>query len=53
MGRLGRAIAAVNDVLDYSAAVLGGVASWLQCAHSDRLSRWLRDNEDYEPEPVA
>ena len=47
MKRLGRA-------LDYSWPVIGGLASWMHCLLGDeRMARWLRDNQDYEPEPLA
>lgn len=47
MGRL-------SDVLDHSWPVVGGLASWLHCLlGDDRMARWLRTNEEHEPEPIA
>ena len=43
-----------SAALDYTGAVLGGVAAWLHCiVGTDHMARWLRTNVDHEPEPMA
>jgi hypothetical protein len=44
----------MRRILDYTGPILGGVAAWMHCLFDDdRLARWLRDNDEYEPEPMA
>ena len=44
----------ISDALDYSWPVAGGLAAILHALiGDDRFSRWLRDNAEHEPEPVA
>lgn len=53
---LATAVVAVAETYrrGYTWPVAGGVAAWAHCLVGDeRMSRWLRANADYEPEPVA
>jgi tagatose-1,6-bisphosphate aldolase len=44
----------LSSVFDFAAPVLGGLAAWAHCIlGDDRMARWLRTNEEHEPEPIA
>lgn len=44
----------LSGLLDYTYPTLGGLAALIHAlAGDDRLTRWLRTNEEHEPEPIS